>query len=179
MAATVAIPQYYGSPAYTGVWTYEQGARESLARRGALPYLSGFNANSEQLKGVLGPLSEDSKLLISAGAPRLAQATAKLNELADQLPAALKNIDPNTSSDILKVNGIISDVCQKAVAETKPTAYTRNATPQGMQAMCDYIRSIGNDILMGLQNPDIFKKYTADLNKAIIALNGKAADLTL
>ena len=45
--------------------------------------------------------------------------------------------------------------------------------------MCDYIAKIGNDILSGLDNPAIFQKYTADLNKAIIALNGKAAEITL
>ena len=127
----------------------------------------------------MGPLSDDSATLIKAGAPRLSQAGAKLNELAEQLPETLANIDPATRGDIAKVNGIIADICSKAVLETKPTSYTKNATPEGISAMCDYIAKIGNDILSCLDNPAIFQKYTADLNKAIIALNGKAAEITL
>ena len=48
-----------------------------------------------------------------------------------------------------------------------------------MGEMCNYIAKIGQDILGGLDNPAIFQQYTADLNKAILALNGKAAELTL
>ena len=177
LAAAVAFPQGYYTVNSPAAVAY--GNPASTSQAAAASYLSGFNGNTEELKALLGPLSEDSKLLIQSGAPRLSQAGAKLNELAAQLPETLANIDPNTRVDIAKVNGIIGDVCAKAVLETKPTAYTKNATPQGIAAMCDYIAKIGNDILLGLDNPAIFQKYTADLNKAIIALNGKAADITL
>ena len=139
-------------------------------------FLQGFNGNTDL--SALGPLSEDSVALIKAGAPRLAQAGAKLNELAKQLPETLANIDPNTAGDIAKVNGIVNDICTKAMAEIKPTAYTKNYTPEGLKEMCAYISKIGGDILGGLDNPAIFQQYTADLNKAITALSGKAADLT-
>merc|ERR1712203_914717 len=131
------------------------------------------------LTGLTGPLPADSKALISAGAPRLAQAAAKLNDLSAQLPTVLANIDPATKGDIAKVNGIVNDICARAMAEIKPTAYTKNYTPQGLKEMCDYVGKIGGDILAGLDNPAIFQKYTADLQSAITALNGKAAELTL
>ena len=139
-------------------------------------FLQGFSGNTDLSS--LGPLSEDSVALIKAGVPRLAQAGAKLNELAKQLPETLANIDPNTAGDIAKVNGIVNDICAKAMAEIKPTAYTKNYTPEGLKEMCAYISKIGGDILGGLDNPAIFQQYTADLNKAITALSGKAADLT-
>ena len=179
LATAVAVPNGYyriNTPYYTGSYTY--GLPSAVAQAPAAAYLSGFNGNTD-LKALLGPLSDDSATLIKAGAPRLSQAGAKLNELAEQLPETLANIDPATRGDIAKVNGIIADICSKAVLETKPTSYTKNATPEGISAMCDYIAKIGNDILSGLDNPAIFQKYTADLNKAIIALNGKAAEITL
>ena len=197
LATAVAVPNGYyriNTPYYTGSYTY--GLPTSVAQapvysaaapaassavaseQAAATFLSGFNGNTD-LKALLGPLSDDSATLIKAGAPRLSQAGAKLNELAEQLPETLANIDPSTRGDIAKVNGIIADICAKAVDETRPTSYTKNATPEGISAMCDYIAKIGNDILSGLDNPSIFQKYTADLNKAIIALNGKAAEITL
>merc|ERR1712122_309919 len=147
------------------------------AEAASASFLQGFNGNTDL--SALGPLSEDSVALIKAGVSRLAQAGAKLNELAKQLPETLANIDPNTAGDIAKVNGIVNDICAKAMAEIKPTEYTKNYTPQGLQEMCAYISKIGGDILGGLDNPAIFQKYTADLQGAILALNGKAADLTV
>ena len=179
LATAVAVPNGYyriNTPYYTGSYTY--GLPSAVAQAPAEAYLSGFNGNTD-LKALLGPLSDDSATLIKAGAPRLSQAGAKLNELAEELPETLANIDPATRGDIAKLNVIIADICAKAVVETKPTSYTKNATPEGISAMCDYIAKIGNDILSGLDNPAIFQKYTADLNKAIIALNGKAAEITL
>ena len=188
LATAVAVPNGYyriNTPYYTGSYTYglptavaPATSSAGASKQAAATFLSGFNGNTD-LKGLLGPLSDDSATLIKAGAPRLSHAGAKLNELAEKLPETLANIDPATRGDIAKVNGIIADICAKAVVETKPTSYTKNATPEGISAMCDYIVKIGNDILSGLDNPDIFQKYTADLNKAIIALNGKAAEITL
>ena len=194
LATAVAVPNGYyriNTPYYTGSYTYglpitvaqapvyAPAASSAVAsEQAAAAFLSGFNGNTD-LTALLGPLSDDSATLIKAGAPRLSQAGAKLNELAEQLPETLANIDPSTRGDIAKVNGIIADICAKAVDETRPTSYTKNATPEGISAMCDYIAKIGNDILSGLDNPSIFQKYTADLNKAIIALNGKAAEITL
>ena len=52
-------------------------------------------------------------------------------------------------------------------------------TPSGLKEMCDYIEKVGNDIVAGLDNPAIFQKYTSDLQTAVTALNGNAADLVL
>ena len=168
VAYAAGTPVTYGAP--QGYATYAAPAEAA-----SNAFLGGFTGQTD----ITGPLSADSAALIKAGAPRLAQASAKLNELAKQLPATLANIDPNTKGDIAKVNGIVNDICAKAMAEIKPTEYTKNYTPQGLQEMCAYISKIGGDILGGLDNPAIFQKYTADLQGAIAALNGKAADLTL
>lgn len=168
---TYAAPAAVAAPLQAAPVNYAAPAEAA-----STSFLQGFNGNTE-LSG-LGPLSEDSVALIEAGVPRLAQAGAKLNELAKQLPETLANIDPNTAGDIAKVNGIVNDICAKAMAEIKPTAYTKNYTPQGLKEMCTYISKIGGDILGGLENPAIFQQYTADLNKAITALSAKATDLT-
>ena len=182
-----ASPYYAGSYGVAAPVTYAAGYPVNYAAPvGPINYAAPAAAASDAFLGgftgqtaLTGELSADSVALIKAGAPRLSEATAKLNELAAQLPATLANIDPNTKGDIAKVNGIVNDICAKAMAEIKPTAYTKNYTPQGMREMCAYISKIGGDILGGLDNPAIFQKYTADLNKAILALNGKAAELTL
>ena len=103
----------------------------SSSEAASASFLQGFSGNTDLSS--LGPLSEDSVALIKAGVPRLAQAGAKLNELAKQLPETLANIDPNTAGDIAKVNGIVGDICDKAMAKIKPTAYTKNYTPQGLK----------------------------------------------
>ena len=125
------------------------------------------------------PLASDSKDLISAGVPRLIQAMTKLNELSVQLPTYLANADPQTKSDIVKVNGIVNDICARATSEINPTAYSGRYTPEGLKEMCDYITKVGNDIVAGLDNPAIFQKYTSDLQGAVTALNSNAADLVL
>ena len=106
------------------------------------------------------------------------QAMAKLNELAPQLPTYLANMDPQTKSDIAKVNGIVNGICARAIDEVNPTAYT-STTPEGLKEMCDYIAKVGNDIVEGLDNPAIFQKYTRQLNDAVTVLSSNAADLTL
>ena len=174
LAVASATPYgYYSSPYYTvgapAVYSYGAPSAYAYAAPATIDSASTFT----------GPLSGDAKALVSAGVPRLNQAAAKLNELSAQLPATLANIDPATKGDIAKVNGIVNDICARAMAEIKPTAYTKNYTPQGLKEMCDYISKIGGDILGGLDNPAIFQKYTADLQNAITALNGKAADITL
>ena len=180
LAVASATPYgYYSSPYYTvGAYgapaAYSYGAPSAYTYAAPATYASAASAST-----FTGPLSDDAKALVSAGVPRLNQAAAKLSELSAQLPATLANIDPATKGDIAKVNGIVNDICARAMAEIKPTAYTKNYTPQGLKEMCDYISKIGGDILGGLDNPAIFQKYTADLQNAITALNGKAADITL
>lgn len=125
------------------------------------------------------PLSSDGKDLIAAGVPRLGQAMAKLNELSAQLPTYLANVSPQTKSDIGKVNGIVNDLCAKAMSEINPTAYSNSYTPEGLKEMCNYIAKVGNDIVSGIDNPAIFQKYTSDLQSAVTALSDNAAELTL
>ena len=162
---------YYGYPAAT---SYAYGSPYA-----GYPYAAGYTyAAAAPAAAALAPLSADSKALIAAGIPRLNQAAASLNTLAKQLPSVLANIDPATKGDIAKVNGIIADVCAKAMAEIRPTSYLKY-TNQGLAEMCTYINKIGSDILAGIDNPAIFEKYTADLQGAIVALNAKGAELTL
>merc|ERR1711944_39722 len=170
--ATASPYAYYASP-YA---TYTYGA--PVAYASPVSYAAPV-AGLSGLTGLTGPLPANSKALIAAGAPKLAQAAAKLNDLSAQLPAVLANIDPATKGDIAKVNGIVNDISARAMAEIKPTASTKTYTPQGLKEMCDYISKIGGDILGGLDNPAIFQKYTADLQNAITALNGKAAEITV
>ena len=168
MAVAAATPYgyRYASPYYAGSYNY--GTPLTYAVPSAAAGFPAFN----------GPVTGESATLIKAGVQPLNQAANKLNELSAQLPQTLANIDPATKGDIAKVNGIVNDICAKAMAEIKPTSYTKNYTPEGLNEMCGYIAKIGADILGGLDNPAIFQKYTADLQKAIVALNSKAFEIT-
>ena len=163
-----ASPYYAGSSSsyYTGSYNYGTPLTYAVPQAA-----SGFPAFN-------GPITRDAATLIKAGVQPLNQAANKLNELSAQLPQSLANIDPATKGDIAKVNDIVSDVCTQAMAGNKPTSYTMNYTPDGLNEMCGYIAKIGSDILGGLDNPAIFQKYTADLQKAIVALNAKAYEIT-
>ena len=177
MAVATATPfgyYNYASPYYSGTpLNYAIPAAPVTAPVAVptIPTAGGFPAFT-------GPVTGDSATLIKAGVRPLTLAAHKLNELSVQLPETLANIDPATKGDIAKVNGIINDVCAKAMAEIKPTAYTKNYTPEGLKEMCAYIAKVGSDILAGLDNPAIFQKYTAQLQTAIVALNAKAAEIT-
>jgi len=176
------VGRYYGRPSayqYGSMYSgYNGGYKPFTAFRAApttaAPAASAFGG----LFSYNEPLTDDAKDLISAGAPRLTQAMAKLNELATQLPTYLQNVSPQTKSDISKVNGIVNDICARAMTEINPSAYSMY-TPSGLKEMCDYIEKVGNDIVAGLDNPAIFQKYTSDLQTAVTALNGNAADLVL
>ena len=173
---------YYGRPsAYQYGSMYpgynQQGYKPFTAFRAA-PTPAPASATMGGLFSYNQPLTDDAKQLISAGAPRLTQAMAKLNELAKELPTYLQNVSPQTKSDINKVNGIVNDICARAMTEINPSAYSMY-TPSGLKEMCDYIEKVGNDIVAGLDNPAIFQKYTSDLQTAVTALNGNAADLVL
>merc|ERR1719230_1815340 len=99
LATAVAVPNGYyriNTPYYTGSYTYglpsavaqapvyattaPHASSAVASEQAAAAYLSGFNGNTD-LKALLGPLSDDSATLMKAGAPRLSQAGAKLNEL--------------------------------------------------------------------------------------------------
>ena len=190
LAVATATPHGYYQEGQTYVFpaavtfgsgsTYVQPAYVTYGKPTAF---SGYSApTSSSMNGLFGydrPLSSDSKDLISAGMPRLTQAMAKLNELSTQLPTYLANVSPQTRSDIVKVNGIVNNVCARAMSEINPNAYSNIYTPQGLKEMCAYIAKVGSDIVAGLDNPSIFQKYTNDLQTAVTALNGNAADLVL
>ena len=172
---------YYGKPSayqygsmYSGYNGYKPFTAFRTAPTTAAPATSAF----ADFFGYNQPLTDDAKQLISAGAPRLTQAMAKLNELSNQLPTYLQNVSPQTKADINKVNEIVNNVCARAMTEINPSAYSMY-TPSGLKEMCDYIAKVGNDIVAGLDNPAIFQKYTSDLQTAVTALNGNAADLVL
>ena len=176
MAVVAATPYgnyRYASPYYSGIVNYGTPS----AYTATAPVAVGTIPTAGGLFSFNGTVNEASATLIKAGVQPLTLAANKLNELSEKLPETLANIDPSTKGDIAKVNGIINEICAKAVAEIKPTSYLKY-TPEGLKEMCDYIAKIGSDILGGLDNPAIFQKYTADLQKAILALNAKAIQIT-
>ena len=188
LAVATATPYGY----YPGGYTYgypaavTYGSRSSYVQPAYVSYYQptafpGYVApvTSSNLFSYDKPLSSDGKDLITAGVPRLSQAMAKLNELSNQLPTYLANVSPQTKSDIGKVNGIVNDLCARAMSEINPSAYSNSYTSQGLKEMCAYIAKVGNDIVSGLDNPAIFQKYTSDLQTAVTALSDNAAELTL
>ena len=72
------------------------------------------------------PLESYGKDLIAPGAQRLIQAMAKLNELSTQLPTYLAIVSPQTKSGNDKINGIVNDLCARAMSEINPTVYSKS-----------------------------------------------------
>ena len=73
----------------------------------------------------------------------------------------------------------MNDIFAKAIVEIQPTRCDKDFSQQGLQEVCYYIAKIGTDNVGGLNSPATYQKYTADLQKAIIALNGKLTEVTL
>ena len=120
--------------------------------------------------------SDEFRSIVKKGVDATNKAAEALNELAPQLPAVLKSVDPAMKSDMAKVDEIIGKVCDEIMFEAKPNSRgVQYYTPDSIEKTCDYIKSISADLVGGLENPAIYQNYVEEMNGAIVKLNSFAA----
>ena len=144
-------------------------AAASASRLGLGTYQSTTNYGNSQ------PLPADVKPVVNQGLHALNIASASLNSLAPQLPAALQSTNAFMKDNTVKVGRIIGQVCDQILREANPTGRAfQYFTPESLKSTCDYIRKVSSDMIAGINNPAIYVGYIEKLNESIQKLNAAA-----
>ena len=121
--------------------------------------------------------SEEFRTIVKQGVEATNKATKSLNELAQQLPSVLRNLDPAMKADFATVDQMVNQVCAEIIREGGRTygSDTLGYTPDTLKATCDYIKKVSADLVAGLDNPAIYQNYVDEMNGAVAKLNSLAA----
>ena len=146
-------------------------AAASASRLGLGTYQHTTNYGNSQ------PLPAEIKPVVDQGLHALNIASASLNSLAPQLPAALQSTNAAMKDNTAKVGKIIGKVCDKILREANPSGRAFHYfTPESLRSTCDYIRKVSDDMIAGINNPAIYVGYIEKMNEGIQKLNAAATN---
>ena len=95
----------------------------------------------------------------------LEKSQALLEDLNNDLPEALAKMDPAIKDDIKQVNGLILEICDKAVANIRPSSTTSYYSPQAMKATCGFLNKHVPTISRGMDDPSVISNLIEKLGK--------------
>ena len=95
----------------------------------------------------------------------LEKAQELLEELNKDLPDALAKMDPSLKNDIKQVNGLVVEICAKAVANARPSTITSYYSPSSMKKTCDFINKHVPEISRGLDEPEVISNLITKVGK--------------
>jgi len=95
----------------------------------------------------------------------LEKAQELLEELNKDLPDALAKMDPSLKNDIKQVNGLVLEICAKAVANARPSTITSYYSPSSMKKTCDFINKHVPEISRGLDEPEVISNLIGKVRK--------------
>ena len=95
----------------------------------------------------------------------LEQAQGLLEDLNAELPEALAKMDPAIKSDIKEVNNLILEICDKAVANARPSSTTSYYSPEAMKSTCAFMQKHIPSVSQGLDDPAIISNIIGKLGE--------------
>ena len=95
----------------------------------------------------------------------LEKSQALLEDLNNDLPEALAKMDPAIKDDIKQVNALILEICDKAVANIRPSSTTSYYSPQAMKATCGFLNKHVPTISRGMDDPAVITNIIEKLGK--------------
>ena len=95
----------------------------------------------------------------------LEKSQALLEDLNNDLPEALAKMDPAIKDDIKQVNSLILEICDKAVANIRPSSTTSYYSPQAMKATCGFLNKHVPTISRGMDDPAVITNIIEKLGK--------------
>ena len=99
-----------------------------------------------------------------------------LEQLNEGLPDALAKMDPSIKNDIKQVNNLVLEICDKAVANSKPTTINSYYSPEGVKTTCDFLKKHVPEISRGLDEPAVISNLIQKLAE-FVKLSKEMADL--
>ena len=95
----------------------------------------------------------------------LEKAQGLLEDLNSELPEALARMDPAIKSDIKEVNNLILEICDKAVANARPSSTTSYYSPEAMKSTCAFIQKHVPSVSQGLDDPAVISNIIGKLGE--------------
>ena len=95
----------------------------------------------------------------------LEKSQALLEDLNNDLPEALAKMDPAIKDDIKQVNGLILEICDKAVANIRPSSTTSYYSPQAIKSTCGFLNKHVPTISRGMDDPSVISNLIEKLGK--------------
>ena len=75
------------------------------------------------------------------------------------------NMDKGIKDDIKQVNGLILEICDKAVANIRPSSTTSYYSPQAIKSTCGFLNKHVPTISRGMDNPSVISNLIEKLGK--------------
>ena len=95
----------------------------------------------------------------------LEKAQGLLEDLNNDLPDALAKMDPYIKKDIKEVNGLILEICDRAVANARPSDITSYYSPSAMKKTCAFLQKHVPTVSRGMDDPEVITNIIAKLRK--------------
>ena len=95
----------------------------------------------------------------------LEKAQGLLEDLNAELPEALARMDPAIKSDIKEVNNLILEICDKAVANARPSSTTSYYSPEAMKSTCEFMHKHIPSVSQGLDDPAVISNIIGKLGE--------------
>ena len=95
----------------------------------------------------------------------LEKSQALLEDLNNELPEALAKMDPAIKDDIKQVNGIILEICDKAVTNIRPSSTTSYYSPRAIKSTCGFLNKHVPTISRGMDDPSVISNLIEKLGK--------------
>ena len=95
----------------------------------------------------------------------LEKAQGLLEDLNAELPEALAKMDPAIKTDIKEVNNLILEICDKAVANARPTSTTSYYSPEGIKSTCAFLQKHIPSVSQGLDDPAVITNIIGKLGE--------------
>ena len=95
----------------------------------------------------------------------LENAQLLLEDLNNYLPEALARMDPAIKDDIKQVNGLVLEICDRAVANARPSSTTSYYSPEAIVSTCEFLHKHVPSVSKGLDDPAVITNIIQKLRQ--------------
>lgn len=182
LVAASATPYSYYYKSSGQPYTYQQYKYPTQAPYQAAPAVKPYVPATSYSQGATGwdwsSLADFSKIGQYINDPyyALEKSQSLLEDLNKGLPDALAKMDPAIKDDIKQVNNLVLDICNKAVANARPTTATSYYSPEGIKSTCAFLQKHVPTVSRGMDDPAVITNLISKLGE-FGRLAGEMGDL--
>ena len=182
VAADAAVPYTYYYKSAAPQYTYQQYTYPPQAPYQAAPVAKPYVPATSYSQGSAAwdwsSLADFSKIGQYINDPyyALEKSQSLLEDLNAGLPDALAKMDPAIKDDIKQVNNLVLEICNKAVANARPTTTTSYYSPEGIKSTCAFLQKHVPTVSRGMDDPAVITNLISKLGE-FGKLAGEMGDL--